>query len=505
MAIVLAPLTDVSHDATGWVTYVVFIAQALAAFILVCVVFVKMLELVVRLIGGAPFDQSRSRRGGGLLGALRRADRSNRRRRGRGEWSRARAIAKRRRRNQRRAQRTAASNVRPSPRQKASTGTVGTINTTTAMLGPKGVARPEHSRASSGFSMQSYAEMYVPPSPNAPGQEEEDGFIMSAMSSGPWVSQGYMAPGAYRQSAAWSNPSTPGNGAGGSTGFARVAGGRATDVNPYEISTPMGQYPPYPASSADMYAPSPAAHARTQSHSAIVEMLPNQQTRPTRPSLQLGMPSARLLSNNLTPRDDSAFSPQSPHAVPRRQARQPRGGFFGRFRNRLPGRHRDAGGLSDGDDYLSDDTFTTTDGGESEEEEERVADRVRPALWPFGRVGKATRRQRRSLESSRPPSSIGRLSEGGDDDACSSRSQRPSKSFQVVRKPRPRPANQSTSARDSPASSKGKDAAEGQRTPSSPPTPRASSRGPAPQLARPRRSSSLLDELGLADLADDEQ
>ncbi|GAA6058577.1 hypothetical protein JCM10212_007016 [Sporobolomyces blumeae] len=433
LLVVLSPTVDISADATSWIAYIVFLVQGLVIVILLAILVFKFFELVVRVVGRVPFDESRSSRGGGLFGALRKLDRvrggkkggRGGRRHGAGGAARARAIEERRRRNFQRDRLRGASET--------------TIGTRTHMVGH--AARPGHASQTSSLSLGGgrYA---------ASGLIDEDGNLVTSLGGG-WSGSesgrrpGYVKPGAYASSttgsavlrnapAAWAeHPVTlvPSNGPQGapsttSSGFTRVGGGRATHKNPYEYANPSSSsnataaYPPYPPASSDAYGGSKASmpgNPRRLSQSAVIEMAganaaidsPPISRHNTRPSLQLPSSSA-LLSNTVSHYSAGRLEDEHRRAKP-----QPtRGGFFGRFKKRRA--------------TLSEDEFTDTDDSDDE----------RPAGRRWGGIKLAGWKRSRDRDDD-------------DDEGTSARVARPTeepvvpdtgeKGFSVVRKPRPRP------------------------------------------------------------------
>lgn len=314
--------------------------QGLVLALLLVIVAVKLVELGVRIITKVPFDESRSPRSGGIHGALRKWDRAGGKKRGRGGTStsggqRRRDVEERRRRNLDRGRR--------SPSED-------TIGTQTRMLPGRPTHASQQSRTSSSIS-SSYADYNRGPPPNqqvSPIHFEDDGFIMSAMSSNSWggPSTGYVKPGSYsgipppqqhqqpilRAGPAWGDqvtvvqapppsiatfqsppPSKPSN-----SGFTRVGGGKTSASNPYQLANASAAYPPYPASSADLYSTSPPGNPRRMSQSAVIEMASAMD-----PPSPAALPSSSaLLSNTVKPyrterRPSIVVAPK---------------GFFGRFK-----------------------------------------------------------------------------------------------------------------------------------------------------------------------------
>ncbi|GAA5955028.1 hypothetical protein JCM21900_002764 [Sporobolomyces salmonicolor] len=450
LLIVLSPTVGVSASAASWVAYIIFLCQGLVILLLLSVLAFKLSELLVRIAGRVPFDESRSPRGGGFFGALRKLDRvrGGKKRRSGGTRSGAaggvakrRAVEERRRRNLHR-ERLAATGSAPSET---------TVGTRTHML--PAAAPPGHRSQASSLSANA-------PYPSA-GLVDDDGFIMSAMSSIAWSDSqssrpGYVKPGAYASSsaggpvlrdtpAAWgehhvtlvpaaaavpslakSSTSTT------SSGFTRVGGGRATHKNPYELAnTPAATtaYPPYPPSSANLYGSrttttSSTGNPRRLSQSAVVEMAganaaradsPPDPRHNTRPSVSLPSSSA-LLSNTVSQYSSNRIDEDRRAAGATKQ----KSGFFGRFKKRR---------VEMSDDEFTDDTDDTDD-------ERRPA----PRQWGGLKLGgwALPGRGRRGRGRGR-----------GDDDGSADEAPAPSevtppetgeKGFSVVRKPRPRPS-----------------------------------------------------------------
>lgn len=460
LLVVLSPTVAISNEAGSWIAYIVFLVQGLVILLLVSVLVFKFFELVVRVVGRVPFDESRSGRGGGLFGALRKLDRvrggkkgqrgggsRNTRAGGGGGAARKRAIEARRRRNRQQ-------------RERLSGPSETTVGTRTHMLAHP--ARPGH--ASPGSSMSLDTRRYA-----SSGLVDEDGYIMASMGSGAWTGSessrrtGYVKPGAYASSAAsaggggpvlrnapaaWGEhsvtlvPATAAAAAASSTtssGFTRVGGGRATHKNPYDYTSAAAAttaYPPYPPASSDAYGGPPTASAarssmpgnpRRMSQSAIVEMAnagatadsPPLSRHGTRPSLQLPSSSA-LLTNTVSHYSNHRFEDEQ---LRRDQRSKPRGGFFGRFKKRR------ATTLSD-DDFTDDTDDTDDEGG--------VHARRR---WRGLNFGGAWKRARGAADDNDDNGTgYGGDERVGSAAVDSTAPETGEKGFSVVRKPRPRPA-----------------------------------------------------------------
>lgn len=464
LLVVLSPTVNVSPAAASWVTYVIFLAMGLVLVLLVGVLAFKLLELLVRLVGRVPFDESRSPRGGGLFGAVRKSrggragsgasgGKKRRPHDARTQAARRRAIEERRRRNLH--------------RERFAGGTVGgrsdasSVGTATYML--PSAARPAGHPGAGGSTLS----LGSGPSPfPSSGLVDDEDFIMSAMSTRGWESAseasssarpGHVRPGAYSSAGPilrsgpqhWgsqvnvsSTAPSPASAvvvaapivhaaaagpSGGSSGFARVGGGRASHSNPYQLATapstsPGGTaYPPYPASSADLYAP-----RRSPADPALGGMTPAQR-HPSRPSLSALPYSSALLSNQVSPGgrlDDEHNRRLSTRVRARRGDRQ--GGFFGRFKRQRTTQYSD-------DDY-TDETDTDDEGGPSAR---RGGGGILAALGG-GLLGGGKGKKGRRQDGGGTESAYG-APEDEDDEPPFEPAPAAEKGFSVVRKPRPGP------------------------------------------------------------------
>ncbi|GJN91778.1 hypothetical protein Rhopal_004801-T1 [Rhodotorula paludigena] len=518
LLVVLSPSVDVAPAAASWVTYIVFLAQGLVIVLLLAVVAFKFLELVVRVVARVPFDESRSPRGGGLFGALRKLDRRSgssgaKKRRprpgsaaaagnARTQAARRRAIEERRRRNLH--------------RERFAGGTLGgvsdasSVGTQTYLL-PSARGPAGHPGAAGSTPSLAGGKSPFPSS----GLVDDEGFIMSAMSTRGWESAseasssrpGFVKPGTYSSSMAagpilrsgpqhWGSQvdvvstaspasaivvpaatavtASPQAGAGGSgsSGFARVGGGRASHSNPYQLAnTPSSSvgtaYPPYPASSADMYGPHRTSQSAVRDMAAAPILGGDAQRYPSRPSIG-GLPSSSaLLSNSVSPGgrlDDEHNRRLSTRVRAKKGERQ--GGFFGRFKRQRP-------------QYSDEDEFTDETDTDDEAAGRRPArgGGVFAALGLRGGRGKARRGRgggdsademsdRGGYEHEEPPFESVPSGETG---------------FSVVRKPRPRPSPALASASSpNPASARTAGVAGSQ-----PATPTTAASAPSDPLHRP--------------------
>ncbi|GAA5896795.1 uncharacterized protein JCM6883_007010 [Sporobolomyces salmoneus] len=488
LLVVLSPTVAISNEAGSWIAYIVFLVQGLVILLLLSILVFKFFELIIRLVGRVPFDESRSGRGGGLFGALRKLDRvRGGKKGGRGGRNpgvangaaRKRAIEDRRRRNRQQ-------------RERLSAPSETTVGTRTHMLAHP--ARPGHISPSSSMSLDTrrYASS---------GLVDEDGYIMASMGGGAWTGSdssrrtGYVKPGAYASSnasggpvlrnapAAWgehpvtlvpaSATTIPPPSSTTSSGFTRVGGGRATHKNPYDYTKPSSAtaaYPPYPPATSDAYG-GPASrnsmpgNPRRLSQSAIVEMAganaisdsPPLSRHGTRPSLQLPSSSA-LLTNTVSHYSNGRLEDE------RRDAKtKTRGGFFGRFKKRR--------GTMSEDDF-TDDTDDTDDEGPSRRK------------WGGLKLG-GWKRKSTGVDQDRY---------AGDDRVAPSREEPPEtgeKGFSVVRKPRPRPTPP-TAPPAPPSSSEVEHLADSATVPNSPPPRKEEPLDETPQTPTAESSDPLL-------------
>ena len=441
LLVVLSPNVGVSYSATGWLAYVVFLIEALVLLLfVVCVVF-KLAELLVRLLGRVPFDESRSPRAGGLFGALGRTDRRTPRHKRRKTGGRAHQNSPAAQARKRRL----AELKRREREQDQDHDHVRTMSDTT--LGSQSRMLPNGARAG---QTDSFADSSVY---SGVKTGHEDDFIMSPMHNGTWSSSGrngtgpgfvkaghYAAEGAHpvlRSGPSWGSqptivaaapePGMPSAVPSGSSGFARVGGGRATSGNPYAVVKPaageraQGTYPPY-------------ASARRMSQSAVIEVAgaagvagagvgagehqaadlgrSNGANSKARPPV-LNLPSSSLLLSNQVSRYSSQPSPGGAAGAAQDEPAQA-GGFFGRFRRKQPARQ---------------DTWSDED-DDSEEELEGADGRGgvgggRLRGWlPAGLVGGKRRRESAPEVEAEVAEEETPTGETG---------------FSVVRKPRPRP------------------------------------------------------------------
>ncbi|KAH9814540.1 hypothetical protein DFH28DRAFT_970314, partial [Melampsora americana] len=231
--VVLTPTVSLGSIATGWLTYVILLLQAIVFLLLLLMLLVKIVELGLRLCAHIPFDETRSTRSGGLKGAIRRWDRDGNRSTRHG---RAAAIAARRRRRRRTKQNGSTFTWIGSSIQFLEgplKGSVSALNT------PHSLIRQEPNDSRNRLNV-------LPHGHHSPvgliGMNDDDGNIMSAMSQGPWLRtqppyELNPIPSSHHEPHHPSHtpPQPPPTTAVASSGFAVVRGGRATEKTPYEV------------------------------------------------------------------------------------------------------------------------------------------------------------------------------------------------------------------------------------------------------------------------------
>ncbi|KAI0722396.1 hypothetical protein C8T65DRAFT_564781 [Cerioporus squamosus] len=255
LLVILTPVVSIGAGAAQWVAYAILFILGLIYLAFILMFIVKVLEAILRIVGGVGFGRSRHVVDSGLLGTLGLM----------GCCGPRHPSSKRGYRPTERQPSTLALS-RPSPPYQT---------TSAPSSGPPSVLRPEH-------AMQPYKE----------DSDDETGFIMGAWQ--PFPGPGYNA--VEEQPPA---PEAP------KSGFARVAGGRAHYDSPYAIASGSTQTfpsvdrerhvgpsslarsapsvmddspPPTPSiSSAARGLPPgamPPAHIRTKSQTAIIENAP---------------------------------------------------------------------------------------------------------------------------------------------------------------------------------------------------------------------------------------
>lgn len=275
---------------------------ALMVLMMLAILLAKIAELLFRLIGKVDFDESRSTRYTGFMGALRKKEIVGTGRRRRGKKGQAK-------------------------RQSHP----GAISNTSA----EGFGLPSRLSHASFGDQPGYETGYLNTAnrttrlPYGVDGEDENEHIMSAFRSRPqstaygpnYYDDGYVPPGSY----AAVQPQSPG-------GFRVVRGGRASDSSPYTVAQPLPPGSAAPPSairersmaslghnglSQDPPARPVMPRARASSQSALVEELPP--PSPTLPVWQRRMsslePSGSLGSHNID-RRLSAPVPLSPSTFP---------------------------------------------------------------------------------------------------------------------------------------------------------------------------------------------
>jgi hypothetical protein len=202
---------SIGQDASGWVALAILFILGLIYLTLALLLVVKLVEAVVRLVGGVGFNRSRHGMDTGLIGAcgLLGCCGGRRRRRASRSQQRQRASVP---------PRDAEDNSFALPSGSTTKQLSGPPSVTT---GPPSVLRPEH-------AMRPYKEE----------SDDEGGYIMRAWQ--PFPRPGYTPVDEVP-------PSEP------TTGFARVGGGRATYNTPYAITTGGSNTQTYGAKSGDQF------------------------------------------------------------------------------------------------------------------------------------------------------------------------------------------------------------------------------------------------------------
>ncbi|KAH8096707.1 hypothetical protein BXZ70DRAFT_332657 [Cristinia sonorae] len=194
LLVILTPIVSVGTGAAQWVAYAILFILGLIYLTFTLMLAVKLVEAVVRMIGGVGFHRSRHVVDSGLFGALGMAGCCGSRRSGQ-------------RRNRR-------NNVRPDAHSSPSTlplsrPTAPYKDVTPTASGPPSVLRPEN--------VQPYKEE----------SDDETGYIMGAWQ--PFPRPGYTTV-----------TESPRPEAAPKSGFARVGGGRAHFDSPYAITQASG-------------------------------------------------------------------------------------------------------------------------------------------------------------------------------------------------------------------------------------------------------------------------
>ncbi|KAM0793143.1 hypothetical protein ACM66B_000619 [Microbotryomycetes sp. NB124-2] len=361
LLVVLSPSVAVSDSAAAWIAYIILLVQGVVWLMFLFILMSKFFELVIRVLGGIPFDESRSPRAGGLGGAVRKLERSS----GGGNMQHQQRKGKKGKASRKAAAAAVANASRQSSdlhRATLHAPSETTVGTHTRLLDR---SRPRSQTPQSSFTQGDAASRSFYGS-----NTEDDGFIMSAMSSGPWASAGHVRPGEYASSTGPVIRSGPMRGdqatvvpAVSSSGFARISGGRASSTNPYQqvdggSGGDSATNPGIARSSADAYSTRPTGNPRRMSQSAVIEMAATAADDPrgagtnlvtrhqSRPSLSHPPSSSALFSNTVAPQ----YPPTSPHLQRAPSRAHTKGGFFGRFRKDKPQPTSDMSSDDDSDD-----------------------------------------------------------------------------------------------------------------------------------------------------------
>ncbi|KIJ56499.1 hypothetical protein M422DRAFT_238126 [Sphaerobolus stellatus SS14] len=254
LLVILSPVVSVGDAAGGWITYAIFVIQGLVYVSFFLMLISKVFEGLVRLIWHVSFDRSKHTVDTGLIGAIglvARRKHERTRKSGGGRASRS-------SRPSRADSDSTTANMIPPPGHVASAAS----RSRTTVSGPPSVLRPEQLN-------QPYRE----------DSDDETGYILGA-----WHYDDDLAIEPFTPSPPASPAPPPAPPAAPSSGFSRIAGGRANIDSPYTMtgttstafaaSTSAGQNMPS-TSTANLppgaMAPGHASHARKKSQSAIIE------------------------------------------------------------------------------------------------------------------------------------------------------------------------------------------------------------------------------------------
>ncbi|KAG9051029.1 hypothetical protein FS837_000137 [Tulasnella sp. UAMH 9824] len=484
LLVILSPVVNVGSAAGGWIAYSILIINGLIYIFFALMLFVKILEGLVRLIGRVPFDRSRHSTDSGLLGAIGLLPYFRRRRRNKTRRHRYHPSSEQRNRDSR------GDTIDPS-RPQSRYNSSGSTHPLMGQAPTPGQGPYQLKSLGTTTSVPSYLR---PEQASTPYQEDADdldaGYILGAFHDD------YVPPSARgrRQSTATTSTPAPPPPQESSTGFTRVKGGRANFDNPFAIqmqSSPSAnerrqqRRPPNisvntsvaPPASTTPTSPLPmsyqqvasasatslgngrpsglAAHGRKKSETAIIEDAasvfgpppgtlpvppsgPSQPSQPRQPS-----PSTRRTDNPLPPPPVIPVTPDDGssdfNVKPRRKF------WFG------------------GAKPASDPTGEDSDAGH--ESEEGTSGGGMLGSWPF-------RRGRNKSEGDAPAASTAAAEVP------------PARSFQVVRQPKPqRPGGAPSSWRrpsTAPDQLPGQDQSNRSATPTSPQSPTQSKRQSSP-------------------------
>ena len=214
---------SIGSEACQWVAYVVLVIIAIGYLALVLLWLVKIIEAVMRIIGGVGFDRSRHTVDSGIVGV----------------WALVGCCGSRKQRK---------------PRQRATHSDLPQLNsqTTLPLTAPKGstpaqsappsVFRPEH-------ALRPYREE----------NDDDTGYIMGAWR--PFPRTGYNTVGDHA-----TPPESPAK-----TGFSRIGGGRSHFDAPYSIAT--GSMHTFPSTSVDQ--PPTPQRVSDESNPSVTPYFPN--------------------------------------------------------------------------------------------------------------------------------------------------------------------------------------------------------------------------------------
>ncbi|KAK4687354.1 mediator of RNA polymerase II transcription subunit 6, partial [Tremellales sp. Uapishka_1] len=319
LVMVLSPTMGLQESTLDWLAYGVLIIQAIIFIFFLLVLLSKIVEGIIRIVGGVHFDESTHPLDGGFFAAIASLDCLN------GDRGGTAAARRRRKRGSRQLQRNVSA--------------AGSL-TTQMMLDrhSQGIQRPPVSEGTTPFlagfpdaqvvGQGSYfAPLHSGYEPTrVPSDERSDGHIMEAWRppSIPGSASGYAPVGSRVPSA-----TSPTSSQGPNRSFSVIRGGRADFENPYTVKEQFGGPPPPSIRVSQSDIP---PHSKQKSHSAMVEMFdqsPNAMVPtlgltypPGQPRMgmranthglrppQLSIPKKRSL-NTLTPAELDKDSPSS--------------------------------------------------------------------------------------------------------------------------------------------------------------------------------------------------
>ncbi|KAL4247126.1 Transient receptor potential channel Flc/Pkd2-like protein [Abortiporus biennis] len=246
LLVILTPIVSVGNGAAQWVAYAILFILGLVYFAFFMMLFVKLIEALVRIIGGVGFHRSRHVVDSGLLGAMGLVGCCGSRKPQRGRYE--------------------PDDSQPST-LPLSRPSIPYKDVTPTPSGPPSVLKPEH-------ALQPYKE----------DSDDETGYIMGAWQ--PFPRPGY----SHVDDHASSSVVTPGSET-PKTGFARVGGGRAHYDSPYAI-TSSGSTQTFPSSERNNYSYERNAPGSSSLH--------NEYSRPPTPSV-VGDVAKKADFNSLPP------------------------------------------------------------------------------------------------------------------------------------------------------------------------------------------------------------